>query len=388
MPDLEGIGRMPASIPQPPVPPKIPGAKPVITDQVQEHHTEAVAGKSGNRKRYLIIGLAAFLIFGLATAGFAFWQNNKSNSNAENPAAYVTPPPVEDKKDSDNDGLTDTEEVNLGTDPNIADTDGDGLADGDEVKIFRTSPISIHSDSDSFDDGTEVKNGYNPTIGGDAKFSQEEIDIVSAAYSRGELHSLTAGLLTGADFWKDSLYLPVPETNGATQQPTPQEVGVPQAPPSGEQYVYEDSTYGYQLILPGKWKKSGTNPTNLVFTEQNSPDAMYVQIQSFVGVDPEGEISNAGLLENEIKRLAAQAINGVTYTAATVSGISSSKLAVESRRDSTSGQAPLLTSIVEYIVDHTPEAFMVTISCTSNTGQSCMARAQSLGQEIEKGLLF
>lgn len=386
MPDLEGIGRMPASIPQAPVPPKASGAKPVITDQVQEHHTEAVADRAGNRKRYLIMALAAFLLLGLATAGFAFWQNNKSNSSAENPAAYVTPPVVEDNKDSDNDGLTDTEEQNLGTDPNIADTDGDGLADGDEVKLFKTSPISMHSDSDAFDDGTEVKNGYNPTIGGDARISQEEIDMVSAAYSRGELHSVTAGLLTDAEFWKGSLYLPAPESNEAPQQTVPEEISAPKPP--GEQYVYEDTTYGYQLILPGKWKKSGTNPTNLVFTEQNSPDAMYVQIQSFVGVDPEGEISNAGLLENEIKRLASQAISGVTYTAATVSGISSSRLAIESRRDSASGQAPLLTSIVEYIIDHTPEAFMVTISCTSNSGQSCMTRANSLAQEIEKGLLF
>ena len=36
-------------------------------------------------------------------------------------------------KDSDSDGLTDTEEASLGTDPNDADTDGDSLDDGDEV---------------------------------------------------------------------------------------------------------------------------------------------------------------------------------------------------------------------------------------------------------------
>ena len=35
--------------------------------------------------------------------------------------------------DGDNDGLTNSEEKELGTDPNIADTDGDGLDDGDEI---------------------------------------------------------------------------------------------------------------------------------------------------------------------------------------------------------------------------------------------------------------
>ena len=42
--------------------------------------------------------------------------------------------------DSDNDGLTDTEEADLGTDPNNPDTDGDGINDGQEV-LDATSPL-------------------------------------------------------------------------------------------------------------------------------------------------------------------------------------------------------------------------------------------------------
>ncbi len=42
------------------------------------------------------------------------------------------------KKDSDNDGLSDYEEVNVyGTDPNNPDTDKDGVSDGNEVKMGR-----------------------------------------------------------------------------------------------------------------------------------------------------------------------------------------------------------------------------------------------------------
>ncbi|MEK9165471.1 MAG: CAP domain-containing protein [Patescibacteria group bacterium] len=41
-------------------------------------------------------------------------------------------------KDSDNDGLTNSEEINIyGTDPNNPDSDGDGISDGEEVKKGR-----------------------------------------------------------------------------------------------------------------------------------------------------------------------------------------------------------------------------------------------------------
>ena len=36
--------------------------------------------------------------------------------------------------DADNDGLTNAQEIALGTDPFNRDTDGDGYSDGDEVK--------------------------------------------------------------------------------------------------------------------------------------------------------------------------------------------------------------------------------------------------------------
>lgn len=52
--------------------------------------------------------------------------------------------------DSDNDGLPDAAEKNLGTDPQQSDTDGDG-----------------------FDDGTEVKNGFNPLGPGKMESSLE-----------------------------------------------------------------------------------------------------------------------------------------------------------------------------------------------------------------------
>ncbi len=58
--------------------------------------------------------------------------------------------------DSDGDGLLDSEEVKLGTDPYDPDTDKDGLSDGEEVKTYKTDPLNPDSDWDGLKDGAEV----------------------------------------------------------------------------------------------------------------------------------------------------------------------------------------------------------------------------------------
>jgi OOP family OmpA-OmpF porin len=61
--------------------------------------------------------------------------------------------------DSDGDGLLDTEEVQIGTDPYDPDTDKDGLSDGEEVKGttgYKTDPLNADTDYDGLKDGAEV----------------------------------------------------------------------------------------------------------------------------------------------------------------------------------------------------------------------------------------
>lgn len=48
-------------------------------------------------------------------------------------------------RDTDNDGLSDLQEKELGTDPFKRDTDGDGVTDGDEVLAFGTNPLDPNS---------------------------------------------------------------------------------------------------------------------------------------------------------------------------------------------------------------------------------------------------
>jgi len=60
------------------------------------------------------------------------------------------------------DGLTDLEEYEAGTDPANPDTDADGITDGDEVNVTGTDPLDDDSDDDLILDGWEVDNGQNP----------------------------------------------------------------------------------------------------------------------------------------------------------------------------------------------------------------------------------
>ncbi len=64
--------------------------------------------------------------------------------------------------DPDDDGLTNAEEIELGTDPNKFDSDGDGLSDFDEVRTHLTDPLNPDTDGDGLLDGWEIMYQYNP----------------------------------------------------------------------------------------------------------------------------------------------------------------------------------------------------------------------------------
>ena len=162
-----------------------------------------------------ILGKIILSIFGLAVLGglayAGWWAYNKYSSDivsgpAKNQPSTQTPAvstPAStatsdvsgqikndnvlfgQNVDSDNDGLSDARERELGTNPNNPDTDGDGLSDGDEVLVYKTNPLNPDSDNDGlsdgdevliwhtdplnqdtdgdgYSDGTEVKNNFNP----------------------------------------------------------------------------------------------------------------------------------------------------------------------------------------------------------------------------------
>lgn len=115
-------------------------------------------------KRALNLLLVSFLLFG----GIALQGCGSSEPAAEQPV------------DTDNDGLTDAQETDLGTDLNNPDTDGDGLTDGDEVNEYNTDPLQADTDGDGLNDGDEVNSHntdpLNPDTDGDGLNDGEEVN--------------------------------------------------------------------------------------------------------------------------------------------------------------------------------------------------------------------
>ncbi len=71
---------------------------------------------------------------GLPDGSYVFeYTTNEASAPCTNSSVQVTISASDCVVDTDGDGLTDGEEIDLGTDPNLADTDGDGLTDGEEV---------------------------------------------------------------------------------------------------------------------------------------------------------------------------------------------------------------------------------------------------------------
>ncbi len=67
-----------------------------------------------------------------------------------------------DKADSDDDGLDDSAELAIGTDPTRSDSDDDGLKDGVEVNEYQTDPLHVDADGDRVDDGREIAASEDP----------------------------------------------------------------------------------------------------------------------------------------------------------------------------------------------------------------------------------
>jgi hypothetical protein len=95
-----------------------------------------------------------------------------------------------DIADPDNDGLTNLEEYQQKTDPNNADSDQDGLSDGDEVNIFGSDPLNAHTGKDpKFTDADFLKGGFD--IQTNKKMTPDQILSLSTKMKKFVLHQPT-----------------------------------------------------------------------------------------------------------------------------------------------------------------------------------------------------
>ncbi|BFP40075.1 hypothetical protein FGF1_09200 [Flavobacteriaceae bacterium GF1] len=79
---------------------------------------------------------------GLPEGNYGFvYTTNGAQAPCTNQSVEVTVSVIDCLLDADFDGLDDDEEIALGTDPNNPDTDGDGIEDGQEVNVDATDPL-------------------------------------------------------------------------------------------------------------------------------------------------------------------------------------------------------------------------------------------------------
>ena len=131
---------------------------------------------------------------GLPLGDYIFtYTTNTATSPCTNESVDVTIMVIECDDDSDNDGLTNDEEADLGTDPNNPDTDGDGILDGQEVNTDNTNPLddcdsiggvplgTSDCDNDGLTNEEETDLGTDPNnadTDGDGLTDGEEVLIV------------------------------------------------------------------------------------------------------------------------------------------------------------------------------------------------------------------
>ena len=84
--------------------------------------------------------------------------------------------------DFDNDGLSNSRELELQTNATLADTDGDGLSDGVEVTDTMTDPRLLDSDSDGLSDGFELNDSKTDPLLADSD-SDGQQDAFELLYS-------------------------------------------------------------------------------------------------------------------------------------------------------------------------------------------------------------
>ena len=69
---------------------------------------------------------------------------------------------TDEGEDFDQDGITNEEEVTLGTNSEKSDSDKDGIADKEEIEVYDTDPTTYDADGDGLSDGDEILLGLDP----------------------------------------------------------------------------------------------------------------------------------------------------------------------------------------------------------------------------------
>jgi len=150
-----------------------------MEDMLQEEREQ---GRKNNWSGKKSLGLGVFLIVGIGIVGFGLWQFN-----------YRIKAPFLGKATGlKNFKSLDQKEMEAMIEKQKKDTDNDGLTDFDEEYVYKTSAYLDDSDSDGFTDKMEIDSGNDPNcpagqscgvaiaVGDDSDSSSGEIVLPSA----------------------------------------------------------------------------------------------------------------------------------------------------------------------------------------------------------------
>lgn len=129
----------------------------------QDQSETASATQTADAELAMIVGATQTAAFNQTEAASAGERDTDGDGLTDNQEVEIGTDPT--NPDTDDDRLSDGEEVlRRNTDPLNADTDGDRLSDGDEVLDYNTDPLAADTDSDNLDDGDEIDIGTNPLV--------------------------------------------------------------------------------------------------------------------------------------------------------------------------------------------------------------------------------
>lgn len=171
--------------------------KPKHSEEKSNIENDKMSSPAGSKwaegvKKYTILGIIVLAVIAVLSGGWYAYSkffapggdlipadnfnqekaaDNNNTIKQENGAGDIKEQkqeakPIVKPADKDHDGLSDEEEIKLGTNPNNVDSDSDGLFDREEVRVYKTDPLNPDTDGDGYSDGEEVKKGYNPNGSG------------------------------------------------------------------------------------------------------------------------------------------------------------------------------------------------------------------------------
>lgn len=214
--------------------------------------------------------------------------------------------------DTDGDGISDNDEVkNYTTNPNLVDTDKDGITDGDEILKYKTDPLREDSDIDGLKDKVEIDdlktNPNKPDTDGDGLKDGDEVNRYKTNPTEKDTDG--DGITDGDEIFKYNTNPNKPDTDGGTTDDKT-EIDRETNPLNPEDDVVLDIKA--PMILEGVTFASGSTNLTPESEKMLSKVLNTLNIYHDLKVEISGYTDNVGSAENNL-RLSQKRANAVRY---------------------------------------------------------------------------